>query len=84
MKKEKLRINNELGDGVSIGSTFKEYSSKINNVTEQLRSIAQVANERKDNLEQQYDEVEKALKKRTIIDKKRAQKEAVEMLEDNL
>lgn len=31
-----------------------------------------------------YDEVEKALKKRTIIDKKRAQKEAVEMLEDNL
>ena len=31
-----------------------------------------------------YDEVDKALKKRTIIDKKRAQKEAVEMLEDNL
>ena len=53
LKKEKLRINNELGDGVSIGSTFKEYSSKINNVTEQLRSIAQVANERKDNLERE-------------------------------
>ena len=53
LKKEKLRINNELGDGVSIGSTFKDYSSKINNVTEQLRSIAQVANERKDNLERE-------------------------------
>ena len=53
LKKEKMRINNELGDGVSIGSTFKDYSSKINNVTEQLRSIAQVANERKDNLERE-------------------------------
>ena len=31
-----------------------------------------------------YDEVESAIKKRTIIDRKRAQKEAVDMLEDNL
>ena len=53
LKKEKMRINNELGDGVSIGSTFKDYSSKINNITEQLRAIAQVANERKDNLERE-------------------------------
>ena len=48
-----MRINNELGDGVSIGSTFKDYSSKINNIAEQLRAIAQVANERKDNLERE-------------------------------
>ena len=53
LKEEKYKFNNNLGDGISIGSTFKDYSSKINNITEQLRSIAQVANERKDNLERE-------------------------------
>ena len=53
LKDEKYKFNNNLGDGISIGSTFKDYSSKINNITEQLRSIAQVANERKDNLDRE-------------------------------
>ena len=53
LKAEKYKFNNNLGDGISIGSTFKDYSSKINNITEQLRSIAQVANERKDNLDRE-------------------------------
>ena len=53
LKDQKSHINNELGDGYSIGSTFKDYSGKFNNISEQLRSLAQVANERKDNLERE-------------------------------
>ena len=53
LKEEKYKINNNLDDGISIGSTLKDYSSKMNNITEQFRSIAQVANERKDNLERE-------------------------------
>ena len=53
MKNQKSKINTELGDGVSIGSTLKDYSSKFLNISEQLRSIAQVAGERKDNLERE-------------------------------
>ena len=53
LKDQKSHINNELGDGYSIGSTFKDYSGKFTNISEQLRSLAQVANERKDNLERE-------------------------------
>ncbi len=53
LKAQKGQINNELGDGYSIGSTFKDYSGKFINLSEQLRSLAQVANERKDNLERE-------------------------------
>ena len=53
LKNQKSKINTELGDGVSIGSTLKDYSSKFLNISEQLRSIAQVAGERKDNLERE-------------------------------
>ena len=53
LKEHKGQINNELGDGYSIGSTFKDYSGKFINLSEQLRSLAQVANERKDNLERE-------------------------------
>ena len=53
LKSQKGQINNELGDGYSIGSTFKDYSGKFLNLSEQLRSLAQVANERKDNLERE-------------------------------
>ncbi len=53
LKDQKGQINNELGDGYSIGSTFKDYSGKFINLSEQLRSLAQVANERKDNLERE-------------------------------
>jgi len=51
LKVEKNNINSELGDGVSIGSILKDSSSKFLNISEQLRSISQIANERKDNLE---------------------------------
>ena len=53
LKDQKGQINNELGDGYSIGATFKDYSGKFINLSEQLRSLAQVANERKDNLERE-------------------------------
>ena len=53
LKNQKSKINTELGDGVSIGSTLKDYSSKFLNISEQLRSIAQVASERHDNLERE-------------------------------
>ena len=53
LKDQKGQINNELGDGYSIGSTFKDYSGKFLNLSEQLRSLAQVAYERKDNLERE-------------------------------
>lgn len=51
LKVEKNNLNSELGDGVSIGSILKDSSNKFLNISEQLRSIAQIANERKDNLE---------------------------------
>ena len=53
LKDQKGQINNELGEGYSIGSTFKDYSGKFINLSEQLRSLAQVAYERKDNLERE-------------------------------
>ena len=67
LKNQKSKINTELGDGVSIGSTIKDYSSKFLNISEQLRSIAQVASERKDNLER--DEI-KAVEELSKINKK--------------
>ena len=67
LKEHKGQINNELGDGYSIGSTFKDYSGKFINLSEQLRSLAQVANERKDNLEREeikaYEELNKTINK---------------------
>ena len=67
LKDQKGQINNELGDGYSIGSTFKDYSGKFINLSEQLRSLAQVANERKDNLEREeikaYEELNKTINK---------------------
>ena len=67
LKNQKSKINTELGDGVSIGSTLKDYSSKFLNISEQLRSIAQVASERKDNLER--DEI-KTVEELSKINKK--------------
>ena len=63
LKNQKSKINTELGDGVSIGSTLKDYSSKFLNISEQLRSIAQVASERKDNLERQEIKTDEELSK---------------------
>tara|TARA_Y100000741_G_scaffold36819_2_gene25925 strand:+ start:70 stop:2715 length:2646 start_codon:yes stop_codon:yes gene_type:complete len=63
LKNQKSKINTELGDGVSIGSTLKDYSSKFLNISEQLRSIAQVATERKDNLEREQIKVIEELSK---------------------
>ena len=63
LKSQKSKINTELGDGVSIGSTLKDYSSKFLNISEQLRSIAQVATERKDNLEREQIKVIEELSK---------------------
>ena len=63
LKSQKSKINTELGDGVSIGSTLKDYSSKFLNISEQIRSIAQVATERKDNLEREQIKVIEELSK---------------------
>ena len=53
LKLEKIKLSKELGDGNSIGTSFKEYSSSFSNISEKLRSIAHIASERKDNLDKE-------------------------------
>ena len=50
-KKLKNIINDNLGENISLGSLFKDYSNKIFNNSEKIKNIAQIANERIDNLE---------------------------------
>ena len=50
-KKLKSKINNNLGESISLGSLYKETSNKVLNNAEKIKNIAQIANERIDNLE---------------------------------
>ena len=50
-KKLKYEINENLGETISLGSLFKDYSNKLLNNSEKIKNIAQIANERIDNLE---------------------------------
>ena len=82
LKDQKGQINNELGDGYSIGSTFKDYSGKFINLSEQLRSLAQVANERKDNLEREEIKASEELNK--TINKIKENNNQISMLTSQL
>ena len=50
-KKLKNNINDNLGENISLGSLFKDFSNKLFNNSENIKNIAQIANERIDNLE---------------------------------
>ena len=52
-KKLKTNLTSELGQGVSISSLFKDYSNKLSTKSEQVKSVAQIATERLDNLERE-------------------------------
>jgi chromosome segregation protein len=52
-KKLKSSLTSELGQGVSISSLFKDYSNKLSTKSEQVKSVAQIATERLDNLERE-------------------------------
>jgi chromosome segregation protein len=52
-KKLKSNLTSELGQGVSISSLFKDYSNKLSTKSEQVKSVAQIATERLDNLERE-------------------------------
>jgi chromosome segregation protein len=53
LKLEKIKLSKELGDGNSLGTSFKEYSSSFSNISEKMRSIAHIASERRDNLDKE-------------------------------
>ena len=69
-KKLKNIINDNLGENISLGSLFKDYSNKLFNNSEKIKNIAQIANERIDNLElsQLKYEKEKENNKKKILD----------------
>ena len=53
LKLDKIKLSKELGDGNSLGTSFKEYSSSFSNISEKMRSIAHIASERRDNLDKE-------------------------------
>jgi len=57
----KNNLTSELGQGVSVGSLFKDYSNKLTTKSEQIKSIAQIATERLDNLDRETLREEKRL-----------------------
>ena len=47
----KANVNDKLGENISLGSIFKDYSNKLSNKAEKIKNIIQIGNERIDNLE---------------------------------
>ena len=60
-KSLKINLTSELGQGVSVSSLFKDYSNKLSTKSEQVKSVAQIATERLDNLERESIREEKRL-----------------------
>ena len=60
-KSLKTNLTSELGQGVSVNSLFKDYSNKLSTKSEQVKSVAQIATERLDNLERESIRQEKRL-----------------------
>ncbi len=50
-KNDKKKINDNLGENISLGSIFKDYSNKVITNAEKIKNINQIANERLDNIE---------------------------------
>ena len=60
-KNQKNNLTTELGQGISVGTLFKDYSNKLSTKSEQIKSIAQIATERVDNFERETLRQEKRL-----------------------
>ena len=60
-KTQKSNLTKELGQGVSVSSLFKDYSNKLTTKSEQVKSVAQIATERLDNLDRETIREEKRL-----------------------
>ena len=50
-KQSKNKMTKNIGENISLGSLYKDYSNKIMNNAEKIKNIVQIANERIDNLE---------------------------------
>ena len=50
-KQSKNKMTENIGENISLGSLYKDYSNKIMNNAEKIKNIVQIANERIDNLE---------------------------------
>ena len=50
-KQSKNKVTENIGENISLGSLYKDYSNKIMNNAEKIKNIVQIANERIDNLE---------------------------------
>ena len=57
----KSNLTKELGQGVSVSSLFKDHSNKLSTKSEKIKSVAQIATERLDNLNRETIREEKRL-----------------------
>ena len=66
----KRKLNNNLGESISLGSVFKDFSNKVLNNAEKIKNIVQIANERLDNIERSNIKVknEISVNKKKILD----------------
>ena len=69
-KELKNKIHDNLGENISLGSLYKDYSNKILNNAEKIKNIVQISNERIDNIERSQTKYiqEKENNKNKILD----------------
>ena len=69
-KKLKNNINDNLGENISLGSLFKDFSNNLFNNSQKIKNIAQITNERIDNLELSQLKLQKEIdnNKKKILD----------------
>ena len=69
-KEFKNKIHDNLGENISLGSLYEDYSNKILNNAEKIKNIVQISNERIDNIERSQTKYiqEKENNKNKILD----------------